>query len=145
MQKGKIYYRSARLAGILLLIATALHCTLGTAEVLSAIKVGGVMASMIPFLKNVWVYSSVMLFLSALWVFFLAKDLLHLRRRAWWQGILIGLGYTGGAAGAMIWAGIQPHLVAFAVIGLTLLVPLLAGSGAFKSDEKLAQAAEKPN
>jgi len=144
MQKGKICYRSARLAGILLLIATALHCTLGTAEVLSAIKVGGVMASMVPFLKNVWVYSSVMLFLSAMWVFFLAKDLLQLRRRAWWQGILIGLGYTGGAAGAMIWAGIQAHLVAFAVIGLTLLIPLLLESGAFKSDEKPARVAEKP-
>ncbi len=145
MQKGIIFYRSARLAGILLLIATALHCTLGTAEVLSAIKVGGVMASMVPLLKNVWIYSSVMLFLSALWVFFLAKDLRNLRRKAWWQGILIGLGYMGGAAGAMIWAGIQAHLVAFAVIGLVLLIPLLLGAGAFKSDEKLAQAAQKPN
>ena len=144
MQKGKICYRSARLTGILLLIATALHCTLGTAEVLSAIKVGGVMGSMVPFLKNVWVYSSVMLFLSALWVFFLAKDLLQLRRRAWWQGILIGLGYTGGAAGAMIWAGIQPHLVAFAVIGLTLLIPLLLETGAFQTDGKLAGTADKP-
>ena len=144
MQKGKIYYRSARLAGILLLIATVLHCTLGTAEVLTTIKVGGVTPSMVPFLKNVWVYSSVMLFLSALWVFFLAKELLHLRRRAWWQGILLGLGYTGGAAGATIWAGVQAHLVAFAVIGLVLLVPLILGAGAFKTDASLAESTGKP-
>ena len=144
MQMGKIYYRSARLTGILLLIATVLHSTLGTAEVITTIKVGGVMASMVPFLKNVWIYSSVMLFLSALWAFFLAKDLLQLRRRAWWQGILLGLAYTGGAAGSMFWAGVQAHLVAFAGIGLVLLIPLILGAGAFKSDTSLAESSGKP-
>ena len=145
MQKGKIFHRSARLAGILLLLATAAHCTFGTAEVLSGIKVDAVRDNMVVFLKNLWVYSSVMIFLSALWVLFLAKDLGRLRRRAWWQGILVGLGYTGGAAGAMVWAGIQPHLVAFAVIGLVLLIPLIWGAGAFKNDEKLGPPQEKPN
>ena len=143
MQKGKLFYRSARLVGILLLIATAFHCTLGTAEVLTAIKVGGVMPSMVPTLKNVWVYSSIMLFLSAVWVLFLAKDLSLLRRKAWWQGILIGLGYTGGAIGAMLWAGIQAHLVAFAVIGLVLLLPLLFWAGIFKKDPKLPEPSTK--
>ena len=145
MLTGKIFYRSARLAGILLLVATLLHCTLGTAEVLTAIKVGGVMSSMVPTLKNVWIYSSIMLLLSALWVFFLARDLEQLRRKAWWQGLLIGLGYTGGAAGAMVWAGVQAHLVAFAAIGLVLLVPLILGAGAFKSDKTLGQSMGKPN
>jgi len=145
MQKGKLFYRSARLAGILLLIATGLHCTFGTAQVLSAIKLGEVQASLVPFLKNLWVYSSVMIFLSALWVLFLAKDLGRLRRRAWWQGIMIGLGYTGGAVGAMMWAGVQGHLVAFAVIGLVLLIPLILGAGAFKADEKLVQSPSQPN
>jgi hypothetical protein len=144
MQKGKIFYRSARLAGILLLIATVVHCTAGTAEVLSAIKVGQVMDSMVPFLKNLWIYSSVMIFLSALWVLFLAKDLSRLRRSAWWQGVLIGLGYTGGAVGAMAWAGIQAHLVAFAVIGLVLLIPLILRAGAFKTDANSAEATRKP-
>jgi hypothetical protein len=145
MQKGKLFYTSARLAGILLLGATAFHCTLGTAEVLTAIKVGEVMPSMVPTLKNVWIYSSIMLFLSALWVFFLAKDLSLLRRKAWWQGILIGLGYTGGAIGAMLWAGIQAHLVAFGVIGLVLLIPLLFRAGMFKSEPKLPELTTKAN
>ena len=145
MQKGKFFYRSARLTGILLLIATVFHGTLGTAEVLSAIKVGGVMESMVPTLKNVWVFSCVMLFLSALWVLFLARDLLLLRRHAWWQGIVIGLGYTGGAIGAMAWAGVQAHLIGFAIIGLVLLVPLIFGAGAFKSDKSLVQPTQKPN
>ena len=119
------------MVGMLLMGATLLHATLGTAEVLTEIKVGGIMPSMVSTLKNVWVFSSIMLFLSAMWVFFLVKDLGQLQRRAWWQGVLIGLGYTGGSIGAMAWAGIQGHLVGFTLIGLFLLVPLLLKAGAF--------------
>ena len=93
------------------------------------------MPSMVATIKNIWIFSSIMLFLSAIWVLCLARDLGHLQRKAWWQAVLIGLGYAGGSVGAMIWAGIQAHLVAFALIGLLLLVPLLSRAGAFTSAE----------
>jgi hypothetical protein len=131
--KSKFFSNCARLVGSLLLVATLLHATLGTAEVLTAIKVGGVMPSMIQTFKNVWIFSSIMLFLSAIWLFFLARDLERLEIRAWWQAIFIGLGYTGGAIGAMCWAGVQGHLLLFAFIGLMLLIPLILRAGAFKS------------
>ena len=133
MDRGKFFLRCARITGAMLLAATVFHCTLGTAEVLNHIKYGDVSPSMISTFKNIWVYSAVMLFLSALWVFFLARDLARLQRKAWWQGVFIGLGYTGGAIGAMAWAGIQAHLIAFAVIGLFLLIPLLIWARAFSS------------
>ena len=133
MGKGKLFYRSAKLVGACLMVATFLHATLGTAEVITAIKTGGIMPSMISTLKNVWVFSSIMLFLSAVWVLFLAKDLGRLQRRAWWQGVFLGLGYTGGSIGAMLWAGVQVHLLAFALIGLVLLLPLLIWANAFKN------------
>jgi hypothetical protein len=132
MEKGKLFYRLAKLVGAFLLVATFLHATLGTAEVITAIKTGGIMPSMISTLKNVWVFSSIMLFLSAVWVLFLAKDLARLQRRAWWQGVFLGLGYTGGSIGAMLWSGVQAHLLAFALIGLVLLLPLLIWIRAFK-------------
>jgi len=136
MQKGKLFRRAARMVGTLLMFATAFHVTLGTAEVMTSIKVGSVAPSFVTTFKNIWVFSSVMLFLSGMWVFFLVRDLGQLRRRAWWQGVLIGLGYTGGAIGAMVWAGIQAHLIAFAMIGLLLLIPLLLKAGQFKGESK---------
>jgi hypothetical protein len=142
MDRGKFFVRCARITGFMLLAATIFHITLGTSEVLNHIKFGDVSPAIISMFKNIWVYSSIMLFLSSMWVFFLARDLGRLQRRAWWQGVLIGLGYTGGAIGAMVWAGVQAHLLAFAIIGLFLLVPLLMRGRAFSSDSNPANREE---
>jgi len=131
--KEKILYNSARFTGFLLLGATVLHTTLGTAEVMTGIKVGDVRPATAENLRAVWIYSSIMLFLSACWCFFIAGELRQLRRKAWWQGVLIGLGYAGGSIFSMAIIGVRPHLVAFAVIGLFLLVPLLIYTGHFKA------------
>lgn len=134
MAKEKILYNCARYTGFMLLGATVLHATLGTAEVLNGIKVGDVRPAIAETLRTIWIYSTIMLFLSACWTFFIARGLRELSRRAWWQGVLIGLGYAGGAIFTMAVIGVRPHLVAFAVIGLFLLVPLLIFSGAFRSN-----------
>ena len=136
MNQGKFFIRLARIVGGLLLAAFVFHVTLGTAEVFNHIKFGDVSPAMISTFKNIWVYSSIMLFLSSMWIFFLAKDLGRLQRRAWWQAVLIGLGYAAGAIGAMVWAGVQAHLIAFALIGLLLLVPLLLRTSAFSPDRQ---------
>jgi hypothetical protein len=57
-----------------------------------------------------------------------------LQRRAWWQAVFIGLGYTGGSIAAMAWTSVQVHLVAFGLIGLLLLLPMLRWAGSFKSN-----------
>jgi hypothetical protein len=132
MAKEKIIARCAWLTGILLVGATILHGTLGTAEVMTAIKLGDVRPSMADIFRTVWIYSSIMLALSAIWTFFLAGELRQLKRRAWWQGLLIGLGYTGGSAFGMATVGFQPHLLAFMLIGLVLLMPLIIWAGHFK-------------
>lgn len=133
MAKERIIYNSARFTGFLLLGATVLHATLGTAEVMTGIKVSDVRPDISETLRIIWIYSSIMLFLSACWTFFIAGELRQLSRRAWWQGVLIGLGYAGGSIFAMATIGVRPHLVAFALIGLFLLVPLLIFAGHFKS------------
>lgn len=133
MAKEKIISRCAWLTGISLVGATILHGTLGTAEVMTAIKLGDVRPSMADIVRTVWIYSSIMLALSAVWVFFLAGELRQLKRRAWWQGVLIGLGYAGGSAFGMATVGFQPHLMAFMLIGLLLLLPLIIWAGHFKT------------
>lgn len=137
MAKEKIIARCARLTGCLLVGATLLHGTLGTAEVMTAIKLGDVRPSMANIFRTVWIYSSIMLALSAVWIFFLAGELRQLKRRAWWQGLLIALGYTGGSTFAIATTGVQPHLLAFMIIGLILLFPLIIWAGSFKSSPNI--------
>lgn len=134
MNKGKTIAWCAWLTGMLLLGATVIHGTVGLAEVMTAIKLGDVRASMADIFRAVWIYSTIMLALSAAWVFFLAGELRQLKRRAWWQGVLLGLGYAGGSLAAMVMAGFQPHLAAYMLIGLLLLVPLVIWAGHFSAD-----------
>jgi hypothetical protein len=131
MATNKIPANCARLAGILLVAATIPHATLGTAEVLTAIKLGDVRASMTDTFRIIWVFSTMMLLLSGIWTLFVAGELRQMHRRAWWQGIFIGLGYTGGSIGCMAAFGVYTHLLLFAVIGLILLVPLIVWAGHF--------------
>src|SRR5688572_29465617 len=133
MAKEKVIGNTARVAGILIVLATIPHVLLGTAEVLQGIKLGDIRSSMVPFIKNIWVFSSVMLQLSGMWVLILVKDLKRLDRRAWWQAVLIGLAYTGGGIAAIVWSGIQIHLVLFVLIGLLLFIPMLVWAGSFSS------------
>ncbi len=133
MAKQKLLYQTSRTAGILLILATIPHATLGTAEVLTGIKVGSIREDMVHVVKNIWVFSSIMLPLSGIWVLFLSKELRQLKRKAWWQAILIGLGYAAGSILAMVWTGIQIHLIAFCMIGLLLLIPCLRWATSFSS------------
>jgi hypothetical protein len=125
MAKERIMSGCARLAGVLLVLSAIPHATLGMAEVITSIKTGDVRASMADTFRAIWMFGSVMLLLSGLWALFVAGELRQLKPRAWWQGIIIGLGYTAWAIGSMVLVGVQAHLVAFSLIGLVMLVPLL--------------------
>ena len=136
MSKEKTISSCARIAGILLLVCSVLHATLGTSDVLMGIKTGDVRASMADTVRTIWIYSTIMLVLSGIWTLFLAGELKQLKRRAWWQGIFIGLGYTGGSVGAIMATKVQPHLIFYGVIGLLLLLPLIFWAGSFRSDKQ---------
>ncbi|HKP32465.1 MAG TPA: hypothetical protein VJT83_07045 [Chitinophagaceae bacterium] len=133
MAKTKIIGTTARLAGILTILTTVPHVILGTAEVMQGIKLGDVRSSMVPVIKNIWVLSCIMLPLSGMWILFLVRDLKRLERRAWWQAILIGLSFAGAGIAAMVWSGIQIHLLLFVLIGLLLFIPMLLWAGSFSS------------
>ncbi|MGB8192169.1 MAG: hypothetical protein WCF67_09635 [Chitinophagaceae bacterium] len=138
MAKEKIIGNCARLAGILLLGAAVPHATFGFAEVVTSIKTGDVRAGMADTFRIIWIYSTIMLVLSGIWTLFLASELRQLKWRAWWQGIFIGIGYTAGSIACMYIAGVYIHLMAFALIGLLLLTPLLIWARSFgKNHQKL--------
>lgn len=131
MAKEKIIANCARLAGILLLLSVVPHSTLGWAEVVTAIKLGDINKGMANTVKSIWIFSSVMLVLTGTWSLFLAGELRQLKRRAWWQGIILGLGYSGSAIGCMLMTEFYAHLAGYALIGLLLVIPLLAWAGSF--------------
>lgn len=133
MAKEKLIANCARAAGVLLLLSVIPHSTLGWAEVMTAIKLGDINPGMANTVRSIWVFSAVMLALSGVWILFLASELRQLKRRAWWQGILIGLGYSGSAIGCMVMTEVYAHLVGYALIGLLLLIPLLIWAGSFKN------------
>ena len=131
MRKRRFIYFSARCAGILALLAAVLHAVFGTAGMLTGIKVGDIRSSMVLPVKNVYLFSSVLFLLSAVWILFLAAELRAMRRRAWWQALLLSLGYIGGSLAAIQLNGLQIQLVGLAFIGLILLFPLLIFAGSF--------------
>jgi hypothetical protein len=133
MTKEKFIANSARVAGSLLLLSVIPHSTLGWAEVMTAIKLGDINRGMANTVKTIWIFSSMMLVISGVWVLFLVNELRQLKRRAWWQGVFIGLGYSGSAIGCMVMTEVYAHLVGYAFIGLLLLVPLLIWAGSFKN------------
>jgi cytochrome bd-type quinol oxidase subunit 2 len=131
MAKDRLIAGCVRLAGILLVLAVIPHATLGMAEVLTAIKTGDIRASMADTSRAIWIFSTMMLLLSGIWALFVAGELRHLKSRAWWQGVILGLAYAGGSIACMAIVGVYAHLVAFALIGLLMLVPLLIGAPRF--------------
>lgn len=133
MAKEKFIANCARMAGILLLLSAIPHSTLGWAEVVTAIKLGDINRGMANTVKSIWIFSAVMLVLSGIWVLFLAGELRQLKRRAWWQSVFIGLGYSGSAIACMLMTEFYAHLAGYALIGLLLLIPLLLWAGSFKN------------
>lgn len=133
MSKEKIISICVRIAGALLLLMTFLHATWGWAEVVTAIKLGDAGPAIANTFRAIWIFSGMMFLLSAIWIFFLVSELRQLKRRAWWQGIFIGLGYTGCAVGCMLMTGFYGHLAAFGLIGLLLLIPLLLWAASFRN------------
>jgi hypothetical protein len=133
MIKEKFIANCARVAGVLLLLSTIPHSTLGWAEVMTAIKLGDINKGMANTVKGIWIFSSMMLVLSGVWALFLVSELRQLKRRAWWQGVFIGLGYSGSAIACMFMTEFYAHLAGYALIGLLLLVPLLIWAGSFRN------------
>ncbi|HYF32449.1 MAG TPA: hypothetical protein VD993_15095 [Chitinophagaceae bacterium] len=140
MAKETTISACARLSGLLLLASAVPHATLGTAEILMAIKTGDVRASMVDTLHIIWIFSTIMLVLSGIWVLFLAAELRQLKRRAWWQGLIIGLGYVGGSIGAIAVTKFYAYLLFYTIIGLLLLLPLLRWAGSFRGGISIGPA-----
>ena len=131
LKENRIVYRCT-LVSAALLMAAAMARGISVNNIFVAINTGDVNKHFANSVLIDWILSAMLLFLTSIWLLFLSGDLKRLRRKAWLQGMLIGLALT--IFGAALWVRYPTsiHLPVFSLTGLVLLVPLLVYGRTFK-------------
>ena len=124
MKENKIVYRCTLLTGCLLIVA-ALVRGVNINNLVIAISTGDISKHYAEPVVIDWSFSSMLLLLMSIWIFFLAGDLRKLSRKAWIQATLIGLAFCAFGGGLWYRYPSSMHLPAFLLLGLLLLLPLL--------------------
>ena len=117
--------------GIILTIS-ALATAVGVNNLVIAVTTGDIESHYAASIVIDGALSSLLLLLVAIWIFFLARDLRKLQRRAWAQAMLIGTALT--VFGASFWYQYRSslHPVLFFLLGLILMFPLFIYRKEFK-------------
>lgn len=131
MKENKISYRCAMIVGIALIIAALLKA-LSVNNFVIGITTGDIAGHYAASVLIDGSLSSMLLSLLAIWIFFLARDLRKLQRKAWAQAVLIGVALT--IYGACFWYQYRSSLdlAVFFLLGLLLLFPLFIYRKDFK-------------
>jgi hypothetical protein len=131
---GLAYY-SALIEGILLIFA-AILMTISINNLIVGEKIHDIGQAYVHSVIIHWSLSCMLLLLVGIWVLFLVSPLKQLQRRAWWQGILIGLSLIG--FGAFFWHRYPSslHLPGYILLGLIFLVPLVIEAPKFWGSKK---------
>ncbi|MBS1597834.1 MAG: hypothetical protein JST75_06395 [Bacteroidetes bacterium] len=132
MKENKIIYRCAIIVGVALIIA-ALSRAINVNNLVIAITTGDIASYHAASIMIDGSLSSMLLLLIAIWIFFLARDLRKLQKRAWSQAAVIGTALT--VFGACFWYQYRSslHLALYFLLGLILLFPLFIYRKDFKS------------
>jgi len=130
--ESKMVYRCALLAGIAM-IGAALLIALSVNNLIVGEAANDISKHLSSSIIIHWSLSGAMLFLVGIWVLFLLSPLKKLQRRAWWQGIIIGLVLMLFGAGFWWKYPSSIHLPGFILLGAILFVPLLAVTAKFRN------------
>jgi hypothetical protein len=131
LRENKIVYRCTLVSAALLIVA-ALYHGVSINNIVIAASTGDISKHYATSVLINSILSAMLLLLVAIWILFLSPDLKRLKRKAWWQAILIGFAIT--IFGAALWSRYPTsiHLPAFLLTGLILLIPLLLYGRSFK-------------
>jgi hypothetical protein len=124
MKETKIVPGAAMLVALALLLAAA-YRGLSINNLIVATSTGDISRHLSASILIDWSLSCTLLILVAIWLFFLASDLRKKLRRAWFQGVIIGISLVIFGAGFWYRYPSSLHLPVFLLLGLVLLVPLL--------------------
>jgi len=120
---NKISYYLVLAVGVLTLLQFFPHAFMGMKSVLEHIKKGEIQEVAAQGMTMIWLYSSIMMLLSSIWMFFLAKPILEGKHSARVQVLYISIGLIAFGLGcSYIAQTFLNGLFFFTVEGILLLL-----------------------
>jgi hypothetical protein len=123
VKENKWVYRCALISAALLTVA-AIARGLSINNIITAARTGDISGHFANSVLVGWILSVISLLLTATWLLFLSGDLKNLKKKAWYQAMIIGIVFA--VFGGALWFKYPTsiHLPVFLLIGLTLVAPL---------------------
>jgi len=120
---NRISYILVIIVGILTCIQFIPHAFLGMPAVIEHIRKGEIQPAAAQGMQMIWLYSSIMMLLSGIWMLYLAKPIKTGNPHARMQGLLLSLGLIiFGLGCSYIEKAFLSHLFFFTVEGILLLL-----------------------
>jgi len=120
---NKISYYLVVIVGIATFLQFIPHAFMGFPAVLENIRKGEISGDAVQGMQMIWMYSSIMMLLSSIWMFFLAKPILEGKHVARVQVLYISIGLIAfGLSCSYIAQTFFNHLFIFTLEGILLLL-----------------------
>jgi hypothetical protein len=120
---NKTSYYLVVIVGILTFLQFFPHAFMGMPAVLEHIKKGEIQPAAAQGMQMIWLYSSIMMLLSSIWLFFLAKPIREGKHVARLQVLYMSIGLLAFGLGcSYIAQEVFNHLFFFTVEGILLLL-----------------------
>ena len=133
---NKIAYYITFFVGVITCLQFIPHAFMGFPAVLEHIAKGEIQEPAALGMQMIWLYSSVMMLLSGIWILFLAKPIKNGDTSARLQGLLLSFGLIAfGLASIYLTKELFNHLFFFMAEGILLLLALTVFFR-FKNNEK---------
>lgn len=126
MRQNNIVAWAARLSGTVLILACIPHFFFAfPARVLQPVADGRVPADLGKTYYAIWAFSSMMLFISGVMMFYISGGLKRGERSAWFMALLISGGLVYYGSYVVLRVGEATHNMSFIIFGAITLVPVL--------------------
>ncbi|NNT70893.1 hypothetical protein HKT18_01575 [Flavobacterium sp. IMCC34852] len=120
---NKVSYYLVVIVGILTFLQFFPHAFMGMPAVLEHIKKGEIQPVAAQGMQMIWLYSSIMMLLSSIWLFFLAKPIKEGKHVARLQVLYMSIGLLAFGLGcSYIAQDVFNHLFFFTIEGILLLL-----------------------
>ncbi|MCF6131663.1 hypothetical protein [Flavobacterium wongokense] len=120
---NKVSYYLVVFVGALTFLQFIPHAFMGFPAVLDHIQKGEISGEAVQGMQMIWIYSSIMMLLSSIWMFFLAKPILEGKHVARVQVLYISIGLIAFGLGcSYIAQQFLNHMIFFTIEGVLLLL-----------------------
>jgi hypothetical protein len=120
---NKVSYYLVVVVGILTFLQFIPHAFMGFPAVLDHIEKGEINGDAVQGMQMIWLYSSIMMLLSSIWMFFLAKPILEGKHVARVQVLYLSIGLIAFGLGCSYIAKVFLNpMMSFTIEGVLLLL-----------------------